>query len=251
MKLLQEADEATSKRKLIKSQLEKRRRERMNRSLERLRTMLLQEPQQVYKIHLFLQSQRGGIWLMEKRRLLSSAGLVVKSFPLSLLQAGTQHRAEKAEILEHTVFFLHKNAKEHKEKTGGPTCSFQDGFSSCLQRASQFLGPEGKGLWLGPVLDATFSARFTRSDSHSADAWIRTSISITHTKSLLQMLRLRSRSGQRTQASGASTSAQICLTMPQRPQGPPGLQMGAERAGSKESSAQSGTLSQTLWRPWP
>uniref|UniRef100_A0A3Q2TBI9 Transcription factor HES-7.1-A-like n=1 Tax=Fundulus heteroclitus TaxID=8078 RepID=A0A3Q2TBI9_FUNHE len=211
MKLLQEADEATSKRKLIKSQLEKRRRERMNRSLERLRTMLLQEPQ----------------------------------------QAGTQHRAEKAEILEHTVFFLHKNAKEHKEKTGGPTCSFQDGFSSCLQRASQFLGPEGKGLWLGPVLDATFSARFTRSDSHSADAWIRTSISITHTKSLLQMLRLRSRSGQRTQASGASTSAQICLTMPQRPQGPPGLQMGAERAGSKESSAQSGTLSQTLWRPWP
>ncbi|KAM4568205.1 hairy and enhancer of split related-7 [Fundulus diaphanus] len=211
MKLLQETDDATSKRKLIKSQLEKRRRERMNRSLERLRTMLLQEPQ----------------------------------------QAGTQHRAEKAEILEHTVFFLHKNAKEHQEKTGGQTYSFQDGFSSCLQRASQFLGPEGKGLWLGPVLDATFSARFTRSDSHSADAWIRTSISMTHTKSLLQMLRLRSRSGQHTQASGASTSAQICLTMPQGPQGPPGLQMGAERAGSKESSAQSGTLSQTLWRPWP
>lgn len=33
----------------VKSQVEKRRRERMNRSLERLRTMLLQESQQLVK----------------------------------------------------------------------------------------------------------------------------------------------------------------------------------------------------------
>uniref|UniRef100_A0A3P9PYZ5 Hairy and enhancer of split related-7 n=1 Tax=Poecilia reticulata TaxID=8081 RepID=A0A3P9PYZ5_POERE len=192
MKLLQETDDATKKRKLMKSQVEKRRRERMNRSLERLRTMLLQEPQ--------------------------------------------QQKAEKAEILEHTVLFLQRNAKELKEKMGGQKYSFQDGFSSCLQRASQFLGPEGKGLWLGPVLDATFSARFPGSHSHSAGARIKTSISMTHTKSLLQMLRLRSKSSQQTQASGASTSA-----WPRR----------FSRPGSKESSSQSGTLSQTLWRPWP
>uniref|UniRef100_A0A3B3VL22 Hairy and enhancer of split related-7 n=1 Tax=Poecilia latipinna TaxID=48699 RepID=A0A3B3VL22_9TELE len=191
MKLLQETDDATRKRKLMKSQVEKRRRERMNHSLERLRTMLLQEPQQ---------------------------------------------KAEKAEILEHTVLFLQRNAKELREKMGGQKYSFQDGFSSCLQRASQFLGPEGKGLWLGPVLDATFSARFPRSHSHSAAARIKTSISMTHTKSLLQMLRLRSKSSQQTQASGASTSA-----WPRR----------FSRPGSKESSSQSGTLSQTLWRPWP
>ncbi|KAK5621515.1 hypothetical protein CRENBAI_002844 [Crenichthys baileyi] len=216
MKLLQETDDATCKRKLIKSQVEKRRRERINRSLERLRTMLLQEPQ----------------------------------------QGGMQHKAEKAEILEHTVLFLHQNAKEHKEKTGAQKYSFQDGFSSCLQRASQFLGPEGKGLWLGQVLDATFSARFPRSDSH---AQIRTSISMTHTKSLLQMLRLRSRSVQHTQVSGTSALAplhrfpvqQSFPRIPQQPQGKSGLEMGAERPGSKESSSQSGTLSQTLWRPWP
>uniref|UniRef100_A0A087X8D4 Hairy and enhancer of split related-7 n=1 Tax=Poecilia formosa TaxID=48698 RepID=A0A087X8D4_POEFO len=119
----------------MKSQVEKRRRERMNHSLERLRTMLLQ------------------------------------------LQGGMQQKAEKAEILEHTVLFLQRNAKELREKMGGQKYSFQDGFSSCLQRASQFLGPEGKGLWLGPVLDATFSARFPHSHSHSAAARIKTSIS--------------------------------------------------------------------------
>uniref|UniRef100_A0A3Q2EF33 Hairy and enhancer of split related-7 n=1 Tax=Cyprinodon variegatus TaxID=28743 RepID=A0A3Q2EF33_CYPVA len=202
MKLQQETDDATSKKKLIKSQVEKRRRERMNRSLERLRTMLLQEPQ----------------------------------------QGGTQHRAEKAEILEHTVLFLQRNAREHKEKNGGQKYSFQDGFSSCLQRASHFLGPEGKGLWLGPVLDATFSSRFPLSDSPSADTWVRTSVSMTHTKSLLQMLRLRSRSNQPTQS---------FLGFPQQPQSGGGLEMGADRPGGKEGSSQSGTLSQTLWRPWP
>ncbi|KAM9722950.1 transcription factor HES-7.1-like [Menidia menidia] len=70
MKLLQEPEDATSNRKLIKSQVEKRRRERMNHSLERLRTMLLQQPR----------------------------------------QGGTRHRLEKAEILEHTVLFLQKAA---------------------------------------------------------------------------------------------------------------------------------------------
>ncbi|XP_037532639.1 transcription factor HES-7-like [Nematolebias whitei] len=212
MKLLQDTEGATNK-KLVKSQVEKRRRERMNRSLERLRTMLLQEPQ----------------------------------------QEGTQHRVEKAEVLEHTVLFLQEKAKERKTK--GPRSSFQDGFSSCLQSASHFLGPKGKGLWIGPALDATFSGRFTRSHNDSAAA--PSSSSLTHTKSILQMLRRRSQVGQ--QACGESGGArsyrlpaqQSFAEVPQQPQTHSGLERRAERPETKESSSQSPPLTQTLWRPWP
>ncbi|XP_041843637.1 hairy and enhancer of split related-7 [Melanotaenia boesemani] len=219
MKLLQEADDATNNRKLVKSQVEKRRRERMNRSLEHLRTMLLQEPQ----------------------------------------QGGTKHRVEKAEILEHTVLFLQKTAKEHQEKAGGQNRPFQDGFSTCLQRASQFLGPEGKGLWLGPALDATFAARFARSDTNSSGATSRTSSSLPHTKSILHMLRQKSKYRLHTRAFGVSSFQQPHLfpvqqsfpRAPQQPQRQSRLEMRAERSATKESSSQSCPLSQTLWRPWP
>ncbi|XP_077455400.1 hairy and enhancer of split related-7 [Stigmatopora argus] len=108
MKLVQEADEANRDKKLLKSQVEKRRRERMNHSLERLRSMLMiQEPQQ--------QQQQGS----------------------------SQRRVEKTEILEHTVLFLHK-ASTGAAPQPHP---FQDGFHSCLQRAAHFLGPQGKILW--------------------------------------------------------------------------------------------------------
>ncbi len=83
---------------------------------------------------------------------------------------------EKTEILERTVIFLH-NAVITKTRAedggGGQKNSFHDGFSTCLQRASRFLGPEGKGLWLGAALDASFAARFSRSDSRSAGAQMR------------------------------------------------------------------------------
>uniref|UniRef100_A0A3Q0QUW3 BHLH domain-containing protein n=1 Tax=Amphilophus citrinellus TaxID=61819 RepID=A0A3Q0QUW3_AMPCI len=130
MELLHEAEEATKSRKLIKSQVEKRRRERMNRSLERLRTMLLQEPHEVRK-----------------------------------------HRVEKAEILEHTILFLQNTATGEKATGGGGSrkSSFQDGFSTCLQTASRFLGPEGKRSQLGSALDAAFAARLARSHSHPQD----------------------------------------------------------------------------------
>ncbi|XP_017288791.1 hairy and enhancer of split related-7 [Kryptolebias marmoratus] len=200
MKLLHETDDASNKKKLIKSQVEKRRRERMNRSLEHLRTMLLQEPQ----------------------------------------QGEVQHRVEKAEVLEHTVLFLQKKAKERKTK--GPRSSFQDGFSSCLQRASQFLGPKGKGLWIGPALDATFAGRFTGSHNDSAATQSRT-----HTQSILQMLRQRSKSG------GGAHSYRLPAQpgVPRQPQTHSGLETRAERPETKESSSQSPPLIQTLWRPWP
>uniref|UniRef100_A0A3P9IEM2 Hairy and enhancer of split related-7 n=1 Tax=Oryzias latipes TaxID=8090 RepID=A0A3P9IEM2_ORYLA len=201
MKLLQDQDEATSTRKLLKSQVEKRRRERMNRSLERLRTMLLPEPHQVTP----------------------------------------KHRVEKAEILEHTVIFLQKTAKEHT--TSGQKQSFRDGFSTCLRRASRFLGPQGKGLWLGPALDATFSTRLARSDFDSSGLQTRSFSSLQHTRSLLQKLRQKSKDRLRAQVFGAPPvqQSQARAAQPQR----------HERAASKDGSAQSGPLSQTLWRPWP
>ncbi|KAG8009816.1 Transcription factor HES-2 [Nibea albiflora] len=130
MKLIQDSEDAKAQRKSLKPQVERRRRERMNRSLESLKTLLLQQ------------------------------------------QEATQRRLEKAEILEHTVLFLQNTATGDKTRSeSGGGCqkqSFQDGFSTCLKRASQFLGPEGKGLWLGAALDASFAARFSRSDSDSA-----------------------------------------------------------------------------------
>ncbi|XP_061839425.1 hairy and enhancer of split related-7 [Nerophis lumbriciformis] len=72
MKTKQETEEASHDKKLMKSQVEKRRRERMNHSLDRLRVMLMHEPQ-----------QRGAC----------------------------ERRVEKTEILETTVLFLHNTSK--------------------------------------------------------------------------------------------------------------------------------------------
>ncbi|XP_067456212.1 uncharacterized protein [Thunnus thynnus] len=226
MKLIQEAEDGANDRKFIKSQVEKRRRERMNRSLECLRTMLLQQPQQ---------------------------------------PGGTQPRVEKTEILEHTVLFLQNTAKRDNTRAGGEgqKHSFQDGFSTCLQKAAQFLGPEGKGLWLGAALDASFTARLTRSDSDSAGAQRRSeaqfSSSLPHTKSILRMLRQKSKHRLHTRAFGVNSFAhpyqlpvqQGCPRVPQQPQRHSQLDIRVERRVSKQSSSQSLPVSQTLWRPWP
>ncbi|XP_054637320.1 hairy and enhancer of split related-7 [Dunckerocampus dactyliophorus] len=82
MKTMPETDEASNDRKLIKSQAEKRRRERMNHSLERLRIMLMHQPQQ---------------------------------------QDVSQRRVEKTEILENTVLFLHNTATKAKTTPSGPS----------------------------------------------------------------------------------------------------------------------------------
>lgn len=178
------------------------------------------------------------------------------------LQGGPQRRVEKAEILEHTVLFLQKIAKGDKAEAGGvdggggQKHSFQDGISTCLQRAAHFLGPEGKGLWLGAALDASFAARFSRSDSDSAGVQMRTDEARSSSSSLLLKNSSRSilqvlihRSGRRlctpvvssVQTGGDSNR---CPTTPQQPH------REASRAG-KQSPPQSQALSQSLWRPWP
>ncbi|XP_053699832.1 transcription factor HES-7.1-A-like [Synchiropus splendidus] len=199
MKLMREPEDGTHDRKLIKSQVEKRRRERINHSLERLRTMLLQEPQQT---------------------------------------GGAQRRVEKAEILEQTVVFLQSNHK----RSGGHNHSFHDGFSSCLQRASHFLGPDGKDLGLEAALDASLAARLANPDSAGLQRTSESpsSSSLPHTKSILQLLKQKSRWNSGVNSSSASPP------QPQRHH----LQTRTSPQ-SKQSLSQSGPFSKTLWRPWP
>ncbi|KAG7475298.1 transcription factor HES-2-like HES-4-A-like [Solea senegalensis] len=230
MKPFQETEDRQD-RKVIKSQVEKRRRERMNCSLEHLRTMLLQEPQ-----HL----------------------------------SGAQGRVEKAEILEHTILFLQKTVKgdksragEERGQRGGQKKSFQDGFSSCLQRAAHFLGPQGKGPWLTAALDTYFAAHVAqRSDSDSSVESSCSSGSLTRTKSILRMLRQKSKHGVRTQTTSISASlhpyARRRPVLPASPRVSSLTQTQSRRdvrattsAGSKQSLTQNGPVTQTLWRPWP
>ncbi|KAL2094431.1 hypothetical protein ACEWY4_009150 [Coilia grayii] len=85
-------------RKLLKPQVERRRRERINRCLETLSKMLMQDRE-------------------------------------------NQKSPEKAEILEHTVAFLRTNSS--CDNKNGDHNNFHSGFSSCMQRASEFLHTTG------------------------------------------------------------------------------------------------------------
>nr|XP_020465409.1 transcription factor HES-2-like [Monopterus albus] len=213
MKRLQGSEDAKAKRKTLKPQVERRRRERINRSLENLKTLLLHR------------------------------------------QEETQRRLEKAEILEHTVLFL-QNTTRAGGGGGGQKLSFRDGFSTCLQRATQFLGPEGKGLWLGAALDALFAARFASSHSDSAGVhWRASSSSSTSSslllrdssKAILQML--LHRSGRRLCRPALNVASCVqnrggLATTPQQSQK-------VVSTASKQSRPQSHPITQPLWRPWP
>lgn len=187
----------------------------MNRSLERLRTMLLQEPQQ---------------------------------------PGASKCRMEKAEVLEHAVRFLQSIAKEGLASgDGGQRPSYQDGVSSCLQRAAQFLAPDGKDTWRG--LDPSLAVADSDSDSSGGcrGGGGRSDFgSLPHSKAAVVQM-LRRESNHRLQAGvlkrrrfvrpvqlPALTPAQNHL--PARPE---------EGQESKQSLAQSHPASQALWRPWP
>ncbi|TDH11403.1 hypothetical protein EPR50_G00060320 [Perca flavescens] len=226
MKLLQDSEDAKAQRKSLKPQVERRRRERMNRSLESLKTLLLQR------------------------------------------QEATQRRVEKAEILEHTVVFLQNTAEKDQTRAGGgdggggggggQKHSFQDGFSTCLQRAAQFLGPEGKGLWLGAALDASFAARFSHSVSDSAGVQRRSeahssSSSLLLRKSSRSILRLlMDRSGHRlcTPALTVTSCVQTNRDSHRSPTTPQQPHKVTSQA-SKQSPTQNQPIGQSMWRPWP
>ncbi|XP_065140750.1 hairy and enhancer of split related-7 [Paramisgurnus dabryanus] len=127
MKMLGEPGNIKMDRKLLKPQVERRRRERMNQSLENLRTLLLQGPEH---------------------------------------NSPNQRRMEKAEILEYTVLFLQKSiqdrAKKAKDEEETQKHQFMDGFSTCLQKASRFLLDEGEGRGIEGSVTATLCQQLTQ-----------------------------------------------------------------------------------------
>lgn len=178
------------------------------------------------------------------------------------MQGSTHHRVEKAEILDHTVLFLQNTAKGDKT-TGGrgdQKRSFQDGFSTCLQTAAGFLGPEGKGSELGSALHAAFPARLAR--SHSQPEGLQSRNFLPHAKFILRMLRQKSKLKLKQAQARASGEKRLIRPyplplqqrfprVPKQPQKQRESEIRAERGATKQSSAQSSPSSHTLWRPWP
>ncbi|XP_008322414.1 transcription factor HES-7.1-like [Cynoglossus semilaevis] len=208
MKLIHDSEEAKAARKILKPQIERRRRERMNHSLENLKTLL----------HLQRQEEN-------------------------------QRRLEKAEILEHTVLFLQKITKEGAEKRGAEEKqSFQDGFSTCLQRAAQFLGPQGKELWLGVALQDSSSSAHVAS-SHSPCSQTSPLLLRNSSKPVVRLL--VNKSGHTLQFVPASTPSSCVQSRRELSFSPPSTPQQSQKAVSRSSTHLPQPTSHSLWRPWP
>ncbi|XP_030648763.1 hairy and enhancer of split related-7 [Chanos chanos] len=217
MKLLGENETAKINRKLLKPQVERRRRERMNRCFESLRMLLLQGPEH---------------------------------------QALSQRRVEKAEILEHTVLFLHNSSAQTKRTTDErrERHPFLDGFSTCMQEAARYLQEE-KGLD-----DAlTTSLRQRMAFVYSPP----TTPVPAHVQPALSMPRTESQDCQQqvsdcrkhTHASSSLSSSSLGLRKVVHPYRAP-LKHANPNALCHHSNTQSSgrrphSTHQSVWRPWP
>lgn len=171
-----------------------------------------------------------------------------------LLQGASKCRMEKAEVLEHAVRFLQSIAKEGLASgDGGQRPSYQDGVSSCLQRAARFLAPDGKDTWLG--LDPSLAVADSDSDSSGGcrGGGGRSDFgSLPHSKAAVVQM-LRRESNHRLQA-GVLKRRRFVRPVQLPPLTPAQNHLPArpeEGQESKQSLAQSHPASQTLWRPWP
>lgn len=170
-------------------------------------------------------------------------------------QGASKCRMEKAEILEHAVHFLQSIGKEGVVSgDGGQRPSYQDGVSSCLQRAAQFLGPDGKNMWLGldpsvavPDPDSDPSGDRRGAGGGSALG------SLPHSKAAV-VQRLRQEASCRLQEAGGLKRRRLVRPVQLQPltlaQNPPPARP-EEGQESKQSLAQSHPAAHTLWRPWP
>lgn len=161
---------------------------------------------------------------------------------------------EKAEILEHAVRFLQSITKEGLASgNGGQRPSYQDGVSSCLQRAAQFLAPNGKDTCLG--LNPSLAVPDSDPDSpggRRGGGGRPASCSLPHSKAAVVQM-LRRESNHRLQAGGLKRRHFVRpVQLP--PLTPPQNHLPArpeEGQESKQSLAQSHPTTLTLWRPWP
>lgn len=234
----------------LKPEMERRRRERINRSLESLKTLLM---------HKQVKTRPAGVAAHWPHGTISGGKLAHSSSSnsLSLSQEATQRRVEKAEILEHTVLFLQTQRQGAPGGGGGQAHTFQDGFSSCLKRASRFLGPDGKGVLPGSALEASLAARVSRPHCSCAD--LRRSRDADHPSSsaLLSntsrsLLRFLVRvSGHRSRASTLTPSVQKCDEVRPTPTNPRRPYKRERRVAEKRSPSRSQQAHHLLWRPWP
>lgn len=127
----------------------------MNRSLENLRILLVQDPvQQVRHTNLAFTHD------LQTLEVQCVCVCVTLSKHCFLFQAASQKRVEKAEILEHTVLFLQSSITEAKKFRAADESSseghqFLDGFSTCLQKAAHFLQEESKARGLHDGLSSS------------------------------------------------------------------------------------------------
>ncbi|XP_028838851.1 transcription factor HES-7.1-A-like [Denticeps clupeoides] len=219
MKFDEVTDNMKSGRKLLKPQVERRRRERINHSLESLRTLLLQNTQH---------------------------------------QSCAGRRVEKAEILEHTVLFLHTS---NGEKRGGwrerEQHHFMDGFSTCLEHATRFLRVERDVSGFGEAFTAALSRRLSSSSEPSSSLHVPARIlpaaaplstAGSRVKLPLSHWQRVQCSKQQEQRSSSFISSLPQSTMGSRPH--------PNKAASTTSTISTTppplhTPSQAVWRPWP
>uniref|UniRef100_A0A3P8YTF8 BHLH domain-containing protein n=1 Tax=Esox lucius TaxID=8010 RepID=A0A3P8YTF8_ESOLU len=202
-------------RKLLKPQVEKRRRERINQSLESLRTLLLLKPHQVV----------------------------------------TRRRLEKSEILEQTVLFLQDTGDRNRKKAeGGEQQSpFYDGFSACQQRAVNFLGHEREGLGLEAALNNIFSACLNSNACLSNKVPAKVHPSSSSPRTLVhQSSRLMTTQEfyTRPQLCGVSGNTSHSHRAPLR-HGIHNAPQQTYRDTDKEVHSQNVSTSHSVWRPWP
>ncbi|CAL8358841.1 unnamed protein product [Arctogadus glacialis] len=193
----------------------------MNRSLEHLRSLLLQGPQE---------------------------------------QCGDQRRAEKAEVLERTVHFLRSSEGPRRRDGGTAGCnSFRDGFSACLERATRILGPQGKGLPKDVNFDTTLAVRLSSSDYAGLEAISSITKQYKISSKSVRRPRQPRTSSLALQARGISLHPKPCPVRHERSArvseqtngAVPAQERTQQRPATTVSSAPSLSSFQSLWRPWP
>ncbi|KAK2845017.1 hypothetical protein Q5P01_011676 [Channa striata] len=211
MKVFQGEKDEKAKSKSPKPLVERRRRQRMNRSLDALKSLLLQRQE---------ESQRR----VEKAEILERAVL--------FLQDSAERDKTSAAGLRRRL-------------------SFQDGVSACLQRAAHFLGPDWKDLGLGAALEASFAARPATSDCESAGVCSSSGSLRLGKSSRAVLRMLIHRSGYRWCPTGPNVAScvQTREGSSRSPTTSHQLHKVASRAND-QSPAQSHPVIQCVWRPW-
>ncbi|XP_036436205.1 hairy and enhancer of split related-7 [Colossoma macropomum] len=213
MNNLEETERLKMDRKLLKPQVERRRRERMNRSLESLRVLLLQGPEAA--------TQRR----VEKAEILEHTVLFLQT---SMAQA----------------------KKNQDSDEGSEGKRFMDGFSACLHKAARFLQTEEESRGLQGSLSASLYQHLSHPHVPTAGTvptWVRipTGTNVPQKKNQLPVAC--------TQGLESARRNTHPYRVPARHTQPGGLvhHHGNTHATSQPTSGQQADVRQSVWRPWP